>query len=87
MHDETVLKAFGFVCRGKIREMVFRELQEPNIPSRIARTTEIRLASVSRALLDLEKHGIVRCINPKERRGRVYQLTTLGKRVFELVVV
>ena len=40
-----------------------------------------------RALLQFEKHRLVKCINPEEKRGRVYQLTELEKEAFKLIIV
>ena len=38
---------------------------------------------VSRALAELKKFGLVKIINPKEKTGRIYKLTELGKKVKE----
>lgn len=83
--SDKALTALGFVLRGKTRENVFKELEKPTVPSKIAQKTGIRAGTVSRTLLELLKEELVRCVNPKAKRGRVYQLTELGKQVFELI--
>ena len=38
---------------------------------------------VSRALAELTEKGIVEVLNPKERTGRIYQRTKLGREIIK----
>ena len=51
------------------------------MPSEIAKEVKIRLNHVSMFLKDLKLNGLVECLNEETRKGRLYQLTKLGKDV------
>lgn len=53
------------------------------MPSEIAKSVAIRLNHVSMFLADLKENGLVTCLNEESKRGRLYELTDLGKRVVE----
>lgn len=82
VEDQLTLKLYGFVISSSYRKMVLLELSKsPQIPTNIARRLNINVNHVSRALSQLNSKGLVRCINPEERKGRVYILTELGRKV------
>lgn len=82
VEDQLTLKLYGFVISSSYRKMVLLELgKSPQIPTNIARRLNINVNHVSRTLSQLNSKGLVRCINPEERKGRVYILTELGRKV------
>ena len=52
-------------------------------PSEIAEKTKIRLNHVSNFLKDLKDQELIKCLNDNEKRGRLYQITSLGKEVLK----
>ena len=48
------------------------------IPTQIARNLDIRTNHISKVLSDLKAHGLVECINPEVRMGKLYRLTDKG---------
>lgn len=48
-------------------------------PSEIANKTKIRLNHVSMFLKELKDKNIVKCLNEGARKGRLYELTEVGK--------
>ena len=44
---------------------------------------DARFSLVSALLTDLKKHKIISCINEEDKTGRLYNLTDLGKQIFE----
>ena len=48
-------------------------------PSEIAAKTKLRLNHVSMFLRELKENHIVKCLNEDSRKGRLYELTELGK--------
>ena len=48
-------------------------------PSVISKQANIRIEHVTRAIRELEERNLVRCLTPKSRRGRLYEITKLGK--------
>lgn len=74
------------VRRAKNRKRVFLAIDRPVMPSEL--TTKIYgkpsttyLNTVSRALGELLRDGLVKVKNPRARTGRLYELTKKGKRV------
>lgn len=65
------------------RIFVVREFQHSPIvqASNVAEKTGRSLQNISRALKELEKKGIVICVNPERRTWKRYILTETGKRV------
>lgn len=51
---------------------------EVKIPSEIANDTEIFQNHISNTLRQLREHGLIECINPEVRKGRLYRLTDKG---------
>jgi len=81
------LSAISFVKRGKNRKIIFLALDKPLMPSELVikiygKNSNTYFNIVSRALAELTKKGIVEVLNPRERTGRIYQRTKLGKNVF-----
>jgi len=48
-------------------------------PSEIANKTKIRLNHVSMFLKELKEKKLVNCLNEENKKGRLYELTKLGK--------
>ena len=48
-------------------------------PSEIANKINIRLNHVSLFLRELKDKKLIKCLNEKSRKGRLYELTELGK--------
>jgi len=76
----------SFVKRGKNRKKVFEALDRPMMPSELVKkiygkTSNTYFNIVSRALAELKEQGLVKVENPKEKTGRIYALTGVGKNV------
>jgi DNA-binding MarR family transcriptional regulator len=77
----NILELAGFVIRSSYRKKVFTMFEKPIRPSEMAKRLDIRLTHVTRELRALKSRGLIECLNPKERTGRLYQLTAKGKRL------
>ncbi len=71
----------SFVLRGSIRKKVVLALDSQKIPSQIKSETKLEDSNVSRTLKELENEGIVKCITPNEKTGRIYELTKVGEEI------
>jgi predicted transcriptional regulator len=76
---------YSFVIRGQNRKKVLLALDSPKTPTQIAEETGLNLSHVSRALRELTEKKLVECVTPKERTGRIYQLSSSGKAVRERI--
>lgn len=85
-HDVELLKLKGYVIISKYRERVVEYLKwNYGMPTEIAFNTGIRQNHISKVLSELREVGILECINPEKRKGRIYQLTELGHQVQEIL--
>ena len=73
----------SFVSRGKIRKVVLSNLIKPHTPTELSHIIKTHRSTTSRTILALESKGLVNCITPKEKMGRYYEITDVGKKVLE----
>ncbi len=75
----------SYVIASKARKIVVLRLESPRTPTFLAKDLNMNLANVSRALAELENKGIVACLTPKQRVGKIYALTKKGKDVLSKI--
>lgn len=78
-------KYYSWVVRGKQRKKIIRVMDKPKIPSQIKEETNLGLNNVSDILREFRKKKIAECINPDEKTGRLYKLTTKGMKIREML--
>ena len=61
-----------FLKKGKLRKEVLDSLTEAKTPTEIAKELGKHQSSISRILIDLEKAGFVKCVNPEDDKFRHY---------------
>jgi len=82
--DVEMIDAISFIKSSEYRQKIIKALQDNIlIPSEISQKTNLRLSHISAYLKDLKEHHIVECLNEKNKKGRLYQLTELGKNAFK----
>ena len=72
-----------FVIRGKLRTKVLKSLSKPNTPTILAKKLSTDRPSVSRSILFLSKKKLLKCLNPDDKRGRLYVITEEGEKVLK----
>ena len=73
----------SFLSRSKNRKTVLENLDNPITPTELASKLNIQRSTISRAILELMNKKLVKCLTPKEKMGRLYQITDLGKKVLK----
>ncbi len=76
-------KDFDWVIKGSQRRKIIFVMTRPKIPTQIKEESNLSLNNVSDVLRAFRKKNIVRVINPDAKTGRVYELTTKGKKIRE----
>ena len=66
------LKLQIFLKKGRLRQEVWDKLDKAKTASDIAKETEKHRSAISRVLLDMQKKGFVKCVNPKDASFRHY---------------
>lgn len=75
-----MIEAISLIKSSEYRYKVLKTLRDDVLtPSEIAKKTNLRLNHVSMVLTDLKNKKLVKCLNEETKKGRLYQLTELGK--------
>ena len=77
----------AYVRTSSYRSAVFTTLTDIKyqMPSEIARNTNIRTNHISMVLKQLKQKNLIECINEDARKGRIYRLTGLGQELAEFL--
>lgn len=73
----------SFAVRSKTRRKILFALETNKMPSQLKKELKLEDSNVARALRELEKEGLIRCITGSAKMGRIYQLTSQGKEIRE----
>ena len=69
---EKELQLEIFLKKSELRKEVWEQLDKPKTASEIAKDLKKHRSSISRVLLDMEKEGFVKCVNPEDKSFRHY---------------
>jgi len=70
--NKKELKKEIFLKKGRLRREVLNKLDKPKTATELAKELGKHRSSVSRALIDLEKEGLAKCVNPDDDKFRHY---------------
>jgi len=74
----------GYLISSSISRKVLHALQNGyQTPTGLSKFLKISLSNISTKLGELKKRGLVNCINPERRKGRIYVITEKGKFLIE----
>jgi predicted transcriptional regulator len=69
---------YSFVLASPNRQKIILALDKEKIPSQLSKELKMQDANVARALRELVGVGIIKCVNPESKRGRIYILSNVG---------
>jgi ArsR family transcriptional regulator, cadmium/lead-responsive transcriptional repressor len=80
------LELVSWILRGSQRRVIFGILEGRMIPAQIFQKVrlinkKITRNNVSDVLREMRENNLVECLNPNEKKGRIYQLTKKGLEV------
>ena len=83
--ERQIIKGISLIKNSGYRKRILTSLSDVNYltPSEISQKTKLRLNHVSNFLKDLKDNKLILCLNDEDKRGRLYQITDLGKRVIK----
>lgn len=76
-------KLYGLVMAGELRVNIVKLLNEPKTPTQLRNMIKTQDSAIARCLRTLEKHKIVKQLNPNIRKGKIYILTNVGKDILK----
>ena len=81
---DKIIKLSSYVNSSSHRSLVLNDINTSiKTPKTIATGTGLRPNYVSKVLKDFKVEGIVVCINEEARKGKLYELTELGLKIFD----
>jgi len=84
MGEKDYLRAFVF--RGKNRLMILKSLRKgEKTQAQLYHETGLYRSHVNRTLSELEQRNLIKCLNPKDNRYKLYILTTKGKELLKII--
>ncbi len=78
---------YAWVKSSEYRENVLLSLDtKPKPPKDISEETGYYLSHVSNTLSKLQDRGLVECLTPDRRKGRLYASTDSGREIIDLLM-
>lgn len=78
--EKEMIRAISLIKSSEYRYKVLKAIgNEIVIPTEIAKKIGLRLNHVSMVLTELKENNLVKCLNEETKKGRLYQLTEIGK--------
>ena len=76
---------YGFIISSKIRLNILETLFKNPIlrQSEIAKKIKQKQQNIYKAIDDLQKHGLIECLNPDKKAWKSYIITELGKEILQ----
>jgi len=72
------LELYSWIVRGSQRTIILAALIKPMTPKQLSIKTKLKFSNVSDVLREMTEKGIVECLNPDEKTGRLYAVTKQG---------
>ncbi len=82
--DNETLRLYSYISTSQYRVNVMGSLKDEfKIPKEISQETGIHPHHISKVLKELKEKKVIECLNEENRKGRIYQMTPLGKKVMK----
>ena len=76
-------KDYSFIVRSIHRKKVFEALDKPRTPTQLSDELKIDLGYMSNILISLLNRKLIQCLNPEEKRHRLYIRAKKGEDLFK----
>jgi predicted transcriptional regulator len=76
-------KDYSFIVRSEHRNRVFEALDGPKTPTQLSKDLSIDLGYISNIIISLLDRKLILCLNPGEKRHRLYKRSKKGNDLFE----
>lgn len=83
---KELIQDYAWILRGSQRRKIIRVMNKPKTPTLLKEETKIKVSNTSDVLRAMVKRKMARCINPKDKLGRLYQLTNKGREVRKEII-
>ena len=83
MNEVTKWEDLSFIISSEYRKKILSGLENKSTPSVISKSTGINKTHVSRALKELESKGMIKCLTPNAKKGKIYLISDYGKEMLK----
>ena len=85
--EKNIVRGLRLLKTSYNRYQILNTLNQGKVltPTEIAKDTSIVINHVSAFLKELKIHKLIICLNEEEKRGRLYEITSSGKKLLELM--
>jgi len=83
MSSNVDWKIIGKVSASGHKLKILSVLNKPKTPKQISNETNLYLSHVSKGLKDLSNIGLVNCLTPELRKGKLYTITERGSEILQ----
>jgi len=73
----------SFIISSSYRQKVLKLLENPKMPSKIARELNINKTHISKTLKELLSKKVINCLTPKAKKGKLYLISNYGKQILK----
>ena len=81
--DRNIIEIYSIIISSQIKKSIVLSLNDKILtPKKISQIIGKRINHVSLYLKQLKEISVVNCLNENKTKGRLYQLTELGKKIF-----
>ena len=84
--SEIEWELYSWVMRGNQRRKILKALNKPRLPTELKNEAKMSITNVSKTLKSFEGKGIVKCLTPGNKTGKIYGLTEKGKKLRDEMV-
>jgi len=77
---------YGFVMSAPNRKEIVLALDSEKTPTQLVKKLGKQDANISRSLRELTDKGIIICLTPENKRGRIYRLSKDGKLIRDKII-
>lgn len=70
---------YSFVIRSKHRKKMFLALSESKTPTELSKELGLNLGYISNIIISLLNRRLIECLNPEEKRHRLYRRSKKGE--------
>jgi len=71
----------GFVISSNYRKKVLKALGTEKQPSELSKELNINKTHISRTLNELDAKGMIKCLNPNLKKGKLYVISDYGRKI------
>jgi hypothetical protein len=87
--NSAVLNIISDIKSSKYRQealYIFMKSKEAKTPSKISKILGIEVSHTCKILNDLKNHELIICINEKDKKNKIHEISELGRSIGNIII-